>query len=257
MISNTSSSKDLRFVDVYNFFKANFIRIIGFTLIFFISALVYLYFIPPTYKATIYIKPGRVSNNFIYNPVQLYTFLSIPSFYSDKVINDCNFSHLPDPKTIIVNKLEKKVLHDSDILKISIYSSSNDLAIKCLDSIFNHLLQTEEDQFINLDNAAKDILKFYISNLYTTLKDYGNFDTELIPDPNIVVSFVSLLSSYTLSISNQYYSYKISKFGPIHVSNVPVSPNKKLYIFYSITFGFSFGILISLWKTFNFYKLKI
>ena len=107
-----------------------------------------------------------------------------------------------------------------------------------------------------MDNTAKNLLKFTVSNLYKTLKEYESIDNDLILDQNVIVSFVSLLSSYTYSISNQYYSYRISKFGPIQVSNVPVSPNKNLYIFYSITVGFLFGILISLSKTFKFFKLN-
>jgi hypothetical protein len=141
--NQTPFDDEISLLDIIQFFKANFKRILFFIILGGVLGGLYGKLASPVYDGSVLVSPALVAGNYVIDPKITLTKLNMNSFYSKETFLACNPTFYKDK--------DKDIDYDmSDIVKVSITKDENLIELKmessnketihtCLESITSNI----------------------------------------------------------------------------------------------------------------------
>jgi hypothetical protein len=170
--TQTPFDDEISLLDIIQFFKVNFKKILFCIVMGGILGALYGKFAGPIYEGSIIISPAKVSGNLVIEPKVMLTKLGMNSFYSKEAFLACNPRFYKD-KVIdydmseIVKTANSK---DGAFIIMIMQASQKETIIDCLSSIENDI-KSEQSQFSKpLIEMKKNEIKIIQNKLQNKLK---------------------------------------------------------------------------------------
>ena len=154
----TPFDDEISLLDIIQFFKANFKRLVIFSILGGILGALYGKFAGPVYEGSMLIAPAQVAGNYVIDPKITLTKLNMNSYHSKETFLACNPSFYKDKDK------DKDIDYDmSDIFKTSLSKDGSLISItmqnKVKDTIIGCLSSTENDIKLNQSAIATPLIE--------------------------------------------------------------------------------------------------
>ena len=260
--NQTSLDDEISLLDIIQFFKDHFKRILFFIILGGVLGYLYGKFADPIYQGSVLISPAKVAGTLVIDPKILLTELNMNSFYSKETFLSCNPSDFKDGDSNydMSNIIKTSITKDGVVLKLSIDSSNKEMIHSCLESISNDISASQKiitDSLIEMkkielnfiesklrlgDEFRRQFISKRIKNsktdeLYAIALIINTFDTRTLLDQINKIK-IELSPSYT-KVSGQILPVDIKRKS---------FPSSKLSVLLGLFLGGILGFFVGLFK---------
>jgi hypothetical protein len=262
---------EISLLDIFLFFKNEYQFILGFTLLGFVGAALYLWTVPKQYEVIGQIKMAQIANlnnnvsplgvN-IEEPQALIARMAIPTSYSKETIALCGLAEQKDAGSVLAKKAKLSLPKGLvGVVDLEIRDTSKEVAETCANAIYE-FVKTSQAQLIApyIEEASKKL---------TIEKERLSRATEFIARADKSGSGVSgaylatrdeiryLLDqiSSLQAVINGNESRAARLVAPIYVKDQPVFPQKRNSLLLGLLLGGFLGLLLAVarkWYRSNF-----
>ncbi len=139
----TPYDDEISLLDIIQFFKTNFKRILLFVILGGIIGFLYGKYADPIYDGSVLISPARVAGNLVVDPKITLTKLNMNSYYPKETFLACNPLFYKDKDKDIdydmSDIVKASITKDGNLIELKMTNSNRDTIRSCLDNIANNI----------------------------------------------------------------------------------------------------------------------
>ena len=268
------SNDEIPLIDIIQFFKDNFKRILFFIILGGILGSLYGKLADPVYNGSVLVSPARVAGTYITDTKIILTKLNMNSYYSKETFLACNPMFYKDKdkdKDKDINYdmsdfVRASITKDENLIELTMSHSNKEIIHACLENITAHINAREKIIAAPLIESKKNLLSLLeeklklaeefrkqlndkqIKNLKTTER---RFSTEVLYADIVALnnaSEIRELLDKVSQIKTELSSEQTKDAGmelPINIERKSF-PSEKLGLLLGVFLGFFLGVYISL-----------
>lgn len=144
--NQTPFDDEISHIDIIQFFKTHFKRILFFVIIGGILGYLYGKLAAPIYEGSVLISPAKVAGNLVVDPKITLTHLNMNSYYSKKTFQVCNpmFYKGKDIDYDMSDIVKSSITKDGALIELKMSSPDKETIHACLESIPNDIFANEK-----------------------------------------------------------------------------------------------------------------
>ena len=175
--NQTPFDDEISLLDIIQFFKANFKRILFFIILGGILSFLYGKLADPVYDGSVLISPARVAGNLVVDPKITLTKLNMNSYYSKETFLACNprFYKDKDIDYDMTDIVKTSITKDGNLIQLTMSSSNKETIHACLESITANINASQK----NIADPLIESKKTELSLVETKLKLAEEFREQL------------------------------------------------------------------------------
>ena len=266
----TSYDDETSLLDIIQFFKANFKRILFFIILGGILGYLYGKLADPVYDGSVLISPARVAGQLVADPKITLTKLNMNSYYSKEAFLACNprFYKDKDKDYGMSDIVKASITRDGNLIELKMESSNKETIHACLESIVSNiytsqktiadpLIESKKTELSLVETKLKLTEEFreqlnakQIKNLKTTEQ---RFSTDMLY-VNIIIlnnaSEIKTLLDQINKVRTELSSEQTKGAGKVLPINIERKsfPSPKLGLLLGLLLGSVLGFFISIFK---------
>ena len=271
--NQTPFDDEISLLDIIQFFKVNFKRILFFIVMGGILGFLYGKLADPVYDGSVLVSPALVAGNYVIDPKITLTKLNMNSYYSKETFQACNPGFYKDKdkdkdKDIdydMSDIVKASITKDGNLIELTMSDSNKDIIQSCLENITANinasqkiiagpLIESKINQLSLVEKKLKLAEQFHeqlndkqIKNLKTTEQ---RFATDMLY-ANIVLnnaSEIKALLDQINQIKTELSSEQTKGAGKVLLINIERKsfPSEKLGLLLGLFLGAVLGFFISL-----------
>ena len=135
--NQTPFDDEISLLDIIQFFKVNFKRILFFIILGGLTGFLYGKLADPVYDGSVLISPARVAGNVVVDPKITLTKLNMNSYYSKETFLACNpmFYKDKDIDYNLTDIIKTSITKDGNLIELTMSDSNKDIIQSCLENI--------------------------------------------------------------------------------------------------------------------------
>lgn len=148
--AKTQFDDEISLLDIIQFFKVNFKRILFFIILGGILGFLYGKWADPVYDGSVLVSPALVAGNYVIDPKITLTKLSMNSYYAKETFLACNPEFYEDKdkdKDIdydMSDIVKTLITKDGNLIELKMQSSSKEIIHACLEHITNNITTSQK-----------------------------------------------------------------------------------------------------------------
>jgi uncharacterized protein involved in exopolysaccharide biosynthesis len=271
---NPTPTDEISLKDIIDFFIESWKTIVLTSLLGIVGSTVYLWVTPNQYQATAQIQMAQISANNnnnnstnplgvnIEDPTLLMARLKLPTTYLSREIKACGFEDAKSPSEALANTAKFSAVKGvGSLIELKINSNSKEVAITCAQSLFESI-KTSQNTIIKpfIEEAQELLIKYQdrLSNSQSLISRADKSGAALSAAYLANRDEVKFLSEEILRLNTfiaSADSRQAKLVSPIYVSDIPVTPKKRIALIVGLFGGLSLGLLLMIGKrAFHYYK---
>jgi hypothetical protein len=141
--NQTPFDDEISLLDIIQFFKTHFKRILFFIILGGILGFLYGKLADPVYDGSVLVSPALVAGNYVIDPKITLTKLNMNSYYSKETFLACNPMFYKDKDKDIdydmSDIVKASITKDGNLIKLTMSDSNKDIIQSCLENITNNI----------------------------------------------------------------------------------------------------------------------
>ena len=133
--NQTPFDDEISLLDIIQFFKVNFKRILFFIILGGLTGFLYGKLADPVYDGSVLISPARVSGEVVIDPKITLTKLNMNSYYSKETFLACNPMANKDIDYDLSDIVKTSITKDGNLIELIMSDSNKDIIRSCLENI--------------------------------------------------------------------------------------------------------------------------
>jgi LPS O-antigen subunit length determinant protein (WzzB/FepE family) len=145
--NQTPFDDEISLLDIIQFFKTHFKRILFFIILGGILGYLYGKLAPPVYDGSVLISPAKVAGVLVVDPKITLTKLSMNSFYSKETFLACNPTFYKDKEIIdydMSDIVKTSITKDGNLLEIKMSHSNKETIIACIENVTANITASQK-----------------------------------------------------------------------------------------------------------------
>lgn len=153
-MNELQNDDELSIWDVVNFLKEGWRWLAGGLLLGLACAIGFLLVTPKKYEAQALFQGAKVLGSDLEATQQLIERLKFPTFYTPEQLKACDIP-ADNPATVLAKRINPVLLKGTNILQVTYQARSSEMAIHCLDSVMNRIIDSQNKQSSAVLEGAK------------------------------------------------------------------------------------------------------
>ena len=141
--NQTPFDDEISLLDIIQFFKVNFKRILFFIIMGGLIGFLYGKLADPVYDGSVLVSPALVAGNYVIDPKITLTKLNMNSYYSKETFQACNPMFYKDKDKDIdydmSDIVKASITKDGNLIELTMSDSNKDIIQSCLENITNNI----------------------------------------------------------------------------------------------------------------------
>ena len=267
--NQTPFDDEISLLDIIQFFKVNFKRILFFIILGGLIGFLYGKLADPVYDGSVLVSPALVAGNYVIDPKITLTKLNMNSYYSKETFLACNpmFYKDKDIDYDMSDIVKASITKDGNLIELTMSDSNKDIIQSCLENITNNinasqkiiadpLIESKKNQLSLVEEKLKLAEQFreqlndkQIKNLKTTEQRFATdvlYANIVLNNASEIKALLDQINQLKTELSSEQ-TKGAGKVLPINIERKSF-PSEELGLLLGLFLGGMLGFFVSLFR---------